>query len=140
MLEIKEVIAINSYRDLKVWQKAIIIVEDIYTATQSFPKEEIYGLTSQIRRCAISVPSNVAEGSSKRSTKEFIRFINMSYGSLSELETQLYIAGRLNFINDTARLELEAKIAELGRMLNGLRLSLTKKLNSELRTLDSKNA
>ncbi len=123
---------IRSYKDLKVWQKAIILVENIYDVTKSFPKEEIYGLTSQIRRCAVSVPSNIAEGSSKRSTKEFIRFINMSYGSLSELETQLYIALRLKFINDMTNSAFESQIAELGRMLNGLRLGLTKKLNSEL--------
>lgn len=100
MLEVKEIVSINSYRDLKVWKKAIVIVEEIYAVTQSFPKEEIYCLTSKIRRCAISVPSN--------------------------------IAGRLKFINDTVRSDLEIKIAELGRTLNGLRLSLTKKLNSEL--------
>lgn len=137
---------INSHRNLKVWQKAIALVENIYNITQSFPKEEMYGLTSQIRRCAVSVPSNIAEGGARRSTKEFIRFINMSYASLSELETQLYISTRLNFIDDSTNLALESQIAELGRMLNGLRNSLQNKLNSklplnsELRTLDSEYA
>ena len=119
---------ISSYKNLKIWQKSIDFVERIYNITKLFPKEEIYGLTSQIRRCAVSISSNIAEGSSRRSDKEFIRFVNISYGSLSELETQLYIANRLQFIDSNQYIEFELQIAELGKMLNGLRLSLEKKL------------
>ncbi|MDB2414520.1 four helix bundle protein [Rickettsiales bacterium] len=128
----KKVNIIQSYKDLKVWQKAIALVEFIYKETASFPKEEVYCLTNQIRRCAISIPSNIAEGSSRRSTKEFIRFVNISYGSLCELETQITIADRLKYINRNKVLLLEQQTKEIGMILNGLRNSLYKKLNSEL--------
>ncbi len=128
--EMKETGATNSYKSLKVWQKGVSLAEFIYGITQGFPKEEIYGLTSQIRRAAISIPSNIAEGSSRRSTKEFVRFINIAYGSLSELETQFYLANRLNFIDNEALTLIENQTSELGMMLNGLRQSLNKRINS----------
>lgn len=79
--------AIQSYRDLDVWKKSVALVTDVYQATALFPKEEVYGLTSQIRRSAVSIPSNIAEGRGKRGTRDFVRFLNIAYGSLCELET-----------------------------------------------------
>jgi len=116
------------------------LVEEIYSVTKNFPKDELYGLSSQIKRCAISVPSNIAEGSSKKSTKEFIRFLNISYGSLSEIETQILIAQRLKFLSDECAKGILENIHEIGRMMNGLRNSLKNKLNSEHRTLETENA
>ena len=129
--------AIQSYRDLHVWQKARVLVRVVYEVSATFPKEETYGITSQLRRAAISVPSNLAEGSSKGSTPEFLRFISISYGSLCELETQLYLSADLGFITQQACDELLEKTSEIGRMLNGLKRSL--KQSTELRTLNSGN-
>lgn len=127
---------IAGFKELQVWQKSMDLLDGVYELTRTFPKEEVYTLTSQIRRSAISIPSNIAEGSSKRSTKEFIRFINIAYGSLSELETQLIIAERQGYCHSVD--EFSGRIAEIGRMLNGLRNALcVKSNNTELRTLDS---
>ena len=123
---------IDSYKDLLVWKKALSLVKTVYKVTQEFPKDEMWSLTSQVKRAAVSIASNIAEGSSKRSTREFIRFLNMSYGSLSELEAQLIIAHELEFINKG---DLDAVLIpanEIGKMLNGLIRSLNNKLNSEL--------
>ena len=79
--------AVKSYRELMVWQKAIELVEAVYTATGSFPPQEVYGLTSQLRRAAVSVPSNIAEGQGRRSTAEFAHHLSIAYGSLCEIET-----------------------------------------------------
>lgn len=89
---------IQSHKDLKVWQESMLLVEDIYKITSSFPKDELFGLTSQIKRAAISVPSNIAEGSGRKGSAELMRFLYISLGSLSELDTQLEIAERLSFI------------------------------------------
>lgn len=89
---------IQSHKDLKVWQESMLLVEDIYKITSSFPKEELFGLTSQMKRAAISVPSNIAEGSGRKGSAELMRFLYISLGSLSELDTQLEIAERLSFI------------------------------------------
>lgn len=124
----ENVVSINrGYKDLKVWKKSIDLVEHVYKETQNFPKEEIYGLTSQIRRSAVSVPSNIAEGSARRSNNDFIRFINIAYSSLSELETQLYIANRLGYLNDIMLKNIEDDMSQIGMMLNGLRNSLQNK-------------
>ncbi|MGH8729767.1 MAG: four helix bundle protein [Burkholderiales bacterium] len=85
--------------NLAAWQEAIALVKLIYTATSRFPKEELYGLTAQIRRCAVSIPSNLAEGAARTSRKEFAQFLSFAKGSLSELETQLLIAVELGFLN-----------------------------------------
>jgi four helix bundle protein len=95
---------INSHKDLKVWQEAMELVLNIYKISENFPKQEMFGLTSQIRRASVSVPSNIAEGAGRRSEKEFGRFLYISLGSLAELETQLEIAKRLNYINDTEQI------------------------------------
>ena len=115
-------------KDLQVWQKSMDFVDGVYVATKIFPKDEIYGLTSQLRRSAVSVASNLAEGSSRSSTKEFIRFIEISYGSLAEAETQICIANRQKYIADDVMNKLLEQAGEIGRMLNGLISSLNKKL------------
>ena len=90
---------VKNYRDLIVWQKSVDLVINIYRLTEQFPKREIFGIVGQIRRCAISLSSNIAEGFGRRSNKEFIRFLNITMGSIFELQTQLFISYRLNFIN-----------------------------------------
>jgi len=89
---------LKSHKDLKVWQESMTLVVAVYKATEDFPKHEIYGLTSQIRRATVSIPSNIAEGAGRRGNKEFIRFLYIALGSLSEVETQLEIAFRLNYL------------------------------------------
>ena len=116
--------AVKRFNDLIVWQKSMTLVERIYLATAGFPKEEIYGLTSQIRRAAVSIPSNIAEGQSRHSTKEFLRFLSIALGSRSEVETQLIIASRLHYLNSDAVSELTASLDEVGRLLRGLVNSL----------------
>ena len=100
----------------------------VYKVTKAFPKEEIYGLTNQIRRCSVSVPSNIAEGSERNSTRDFLRFINMAHGSLAEMETQFYIAHQLEYVSLEYYEQLQIKAAEIGRMLNGLANKLEEKL------------
>lgn len=119
--------SVQGYRDLEVWKKSVALVTDIYRLTADFPKEEIYGLTSQIRRCAISIPSNIAEGRGKRSTRDFIRFLHISYGSLCELETQCIIAQNLLLLSPPSCESLLASTSEIARMLNGLISSLEAK-------------
>lgn len=126
---------ISSYKDLVVWQKATELALFVYSATKSFPKEEIYGLTSQLRRCSVSVPSNIAEGSERHSTRDFLRFINMAHASLAELETQFYIAHRLNYSSAEDYQHLQIAAAEIGRMLNGLTKKLEEKLTAGHRPL-----
>ena len=110
------------HHDLKAWKSAIRLVKGVYSATAAFPREEVYGLTSQMRRAAISVPSNIAEGAARGGTKEFLHFLGVARGSLSELETQLYLARELGYLDSTD--DLEAEIEELFRMLGGLMSSL----------------
>ena len=119
---------VRSYRDLIVWQKSMQLVTEIYLLTKDFPKEEIYGLTSQIKRAVISVPSNIAEGQGRDSTKEFIHHLSIAYGSLMEVETQLQIAVNLNFVEQTKINEMYSRTAEISRMINGLSRSLQNKL------------
>ena len=117
---------IQSFKDLEVWQLARKLVSTIYTLTKPFPKEEIYGLTSQIRRSAISIPSNIAEGRAKRSTGDYIRFLNIAYGSCAELETQLLIAQDLGYCKEHEVDPMLTMIYQINRMLNGLINSLEK--------------
>ena len=112
----------NSYRDLIVWQKYMQLVREVYIETKNFPKEEMYGLVSQIRRCAISILSNIAEGRGRNSDKEFIRFLQISLGSVYELQTQLELSLQLNYTNNIDDL-LDLSI-EIEKMINTL---ITKK-------------
>ena len=116
--------AIQNYRELIAWQKAMDLVEVIYRESRSFPKEEIYALTSQMRRAAVSVPSNIAEGQGRGSTAEFIRFLRIAHGSLRELETQVLIAQRLSYISPQNADEIASLAGEVGRLINGLIRSL----------------
>jgi four helix bundle protein len=122
---------VQSFRDLTAWQKAMDLVELVYGATRDWPKEEIYGLTSQVRRAAVSVPSNIAEGQGRNSTKEFLRHLRIAYGSLCELETQLLVAQRLDYLNSETTKHLLINAAEVGRLVNGLTRYLTDQLTTD---------
>jgi len=110
----------SDHEKLLVWQKAMELVTEIYEISQKFPKEEMYGLTSQMRRSAVSVPSNIAEGKGRHTNPDFSHFLINARGSLLELETQVQIAGNLGFIKKTKVDELKEKTTEIGKMLNGL--------------------
>ncbi len=118
---------VMSYRELIVWQKAMDLVESIYQVTKKFPKEELYGLTNQIRRAAVSIPSNIAEGQARQSTKEFLYFLSIAQGSRAEVETQLLIAERLKYINQETTDSLINLLEEITRLLRGLANSLKNK-------------
>lgn len=128
---------VKSFRDLKVWQLAMDLSVDIYQVTQGFPREEMYGLTNQLRRASGSVAFNIAEGSSRRSTAEFIRFVNISCGSLAELQCQLLLANRLQFLADGSLKALYEKTESISRMLNALHRSLSER-DKTPKLLDSK--
>jgi len=115
----------KNYADLIVWRRAMDFVEAVYRATAVFPKEEIYGLTRQMRRAAVSIPSNIAEGQGRKSPREFHRFLSVAHGSLRELETQILIAERLEYVDSSARSNLMNSAGEIGRLLNGLMNSLS---------------
>ncbi len=110
----------DNYRDLIAWQKAKTLALNVYRFTRVFPREEIYGLSSQMRRAAVSVPSNIAEGKGRHSHKEFVQFLYHARGSLLELETQISIARDLLYIDLQVFERLESETQELGRILNGL--------------------
>ncbi|SRR5690606_817099 len=118
---------IQSFRDLEVWQRAVCLVDDVYLLTKSFPKEELFVLTSQIRRCVISVPSNIAEGFGRKGTKEYLQFCYISLGSLAELETQLEIAKRQGYITEDLEKYIQ-DIIVIRKQLYGLIKSLKNKL------------
>ncbi|HEX8128538.1 MAG TPA: four helix bundle protein [Pyrinomonadaceae bacterium] len=117
------------HEKLEVWGKAIDFVVTVYKMTESFPQEEKFGLTSQIRRAAVSIPSNIAEGAARQSPKEFARFLSIAQGSASELETELLIARRLNYLQEEIYLELRATLDSLGRMIIGLSQYLKRKID-----------
>src|SRR6266550_4082485 len=110
----------ESYRDLIAWQKAKSLALEVYRDTRKFPKDEMYGLTSQMRRAAVSVPSNIAEGKGRHSHKELVQFLYRARGSLLELETQLSIAHELAYIDTLAFKQLNERVEEVGRVLNGM--------------------
>jgi four helix bundle protein len=114
----------QSYRDLLVWQKGVALAKETYQVTRAFPVEEKFGLVSQMRRAAVSIPSNIAEGQARHTTGSFIQFISNAEGSLAELDTQYVISLELSFISDQTAAPLFDKISELRRMLNGLRRRL----------------
>ncbi len=118
---------LKNYKELKVWEKAYKLCLDIYTVTKRFPKEEIYGLTSQIRRSAVSIPSNIAEGYGRKTTSEYVRFLYIAYGSVCELETQTMISGDLDYMKKEKLQELREGLGDLERMLKALIKSLENK-------------
>lgn len=116
---------IRSYKDLKIWQRGISLVKEIYKETQNFPRQELYGLTNQIRRAAVSIPSNIAEGHTRQHRAEFRQFLSMALGSLAELETKILISSELNYISHEACENLTQKMDSLGKMTRGLIKKLT---------------
>jgi four helix bundle protein len=116
------------YRELKVWQLGVDLALEIYRLTADFPKTEQYGLTSQLRRASVSIPSNIAEGHARKTRREMQRFANIAKGSLAELETQLIIAGELKFLTDDALRKLLRMAEEESRMLSGLLRSMNETL------------
>jgi four helix bundle protein len=119
---------IKSYRDLDAWKKAMDLVVECYQNTKKFPKSEIFGLSSQLERAAVSVAANIAEGRSRGHTKEFLQHLSIAYGSLAELETHLQIAERLHYITTDELSELLNKTTLIGKLINGLRKSLESRL------------
>lgn len=122
--------AVQSYRQLIAWQKAMDLVKLVYDLSDKFPREELFCLTLQIRKALVSVPSNIAEGQGRRSTKEFLRHLSIAYGSLMEAETQTLIAEMRNYITAEESAKVIAKCAEVGRLVNGLVNSLEIKLTT----------
>lgn len=114
----------SNYRDLKVWQKGIGFVEEIYRVSRDFPVNEQYGLVSQLQRAAVSIPSNIAEGRGRSGDVEFKRFINTALGSAAEVDTQLEIAHRLGYIDEVAMKNLQVNLIEIQKMLYGLKKGL----------------
>ena len=114
----------SDYKDLIVWQRAMDLVVDIYSITRHFPADERFGITNQIRRAAVSIPSNIAEGQGRKSTVDFVRFLRIANGSRQEVETQLLVAGHLGFLETEETDALISKLSELGRLLSGLMRSL----------------
>jgi len=118
---------LSSYRELTVWQKSIDLVAEIYKLTESFPKPELYGLSSQMRRASVSIPSNIAEGYSRNHRQEYIQFLKIAFGSGAELETQIVIAKRLRFAAAKDYSTLERVLEETMKMLNALIATLSSK-------------
>ena len=116
----------GNYKELIVWQKSVELITQIYQLTEKFPKHELYGLTSQTRRSSISIPSNIAEGHSRRSTIDYLQFLKISRGSLAELETQLIISKNLKYVEENIYIDFEGKIIEIAKMLNALISSINK--------------
>ena len=121
------------YRELEVWQRARELIRAVYEATQGFPREELFGLTSQMRRAAISIASNIAEGSGRATTKEYIRFLYIARGSIYELETQVVAAGDLGLLASDQADATSSLLAECARMLQGLIRSLESKTDNQTR-------
>ena len=119
---------IKSFRDLRVWQDAMDVAVLVYFATEEFPKREVFGLASQMRRAAVSISSNIAEGHSRETTREYMRFVSIAQGSSAELDTQVELARRLNLISVHTAEELAERCAHIGRQLYRLRDALAKRL------------
>jgi four helix bundle protein len=111
---------IESYRDLEVWKRGLALAKQCYVVTRSFPKEEMFGLTSQIRRSAASIPANIAEGWGRDSRGDYVRFLRIALGSTKELETHLILSAEIQILDAIGRDEILAHCDELGRMLRGL--------------------
>jgi len=120
----KETKTWGSYKNLLVWNKSIELVVQIYTLTKKYPKDEVFGLISQSRRSAVSIPSNIAEGQSRGTKKDFIHFLNIAYASGAELETQILIAKKVGYISNRDSVLIQEKLNEVLSMLKGLKKSL----------------
>jgi four helix bundle protein len=120
---------VRSYRDLEVWRKSIRLVEETYRLSSGLPRNEEFGLKIQMRRAAVSIPSNIAEGHSRRHSREFLQHLSISSGSLAELETQINLAMRWNFIHPTDAEEATRLCKEIGKMLHGLANAIRRRTN-----------
>jgi len=118
---------LKSFKELKVWQKSYKLCLKVYKITKKFPKTEVYSFTSQMRRAALSIPCNIAEGYGRKTTPDYLRFLYMSYGSICELETQILLAGDLEYIETESLSELQSDIGEVERMLKALIKSIERK-------------
>jgi four helix bundle protein len=114
----------QEFKKLKIWQKAMEVTVDIYKITADYPKAEIYGLTSQMRRASVSIVSNIAEGAGRNNPKEFIQFLGYSQASATELETQLLVSSQVGFLNESIQCTIEAKIIEIQKMNRALQTSI----------------
>jgi four helix bundle protein len=123
--------SVSSYRDLEVWKKAVQLAKAVYRMTEAFPRHEVYGITSQLRRAAVSVPANIAEGRVLATTKEFLRHLSIARGSLAELETLLTIAEQLAYCQPGTAHEILHRCDEISRMLSGLRNSLKRRMKCD---------
>ena len=117
----------KSHKDLDVWKRSIALVSVIYAVTKDFPKEELYGITSQIRRAAVSIPSNISEGAARYHNKEFVQFLYITLGSLSELETQIIVSEKLNYISNAISEKIQNELSDIRKMVLGLISHLRKK-------------
>jgi len=115
------------HKNLEAWKQSMDLAIGVYGATEIFPSREIYGLTNQIRRAVVSVPSNIAEGAARQTKKEFSNFLRIAQGSLSELDTQLELARRLGFLRDTSWRELDSRMVQVDKILTGLIRHVAKK-------------
>jgi len=120
-------VKVKSYKDLIVWQKAMDMTESLYRIVKKLPKEETYALSDQMRRAAISIPSNIAEGFGRNSKKEYLQFLYIANGSICELETQLMLCVRANYLNETEIQPIMCLLSEIGKIL----MTITKKLSSD---------
>jgi len=120
-----------AYRKLETWQLAMDFVEQCYKVTRRFPREELYGLTSQLRRAALSIPSNVAEGYCRRNIKVYVNHVSIALGSHAEVETCVEIAARLEFLDKNTQEALERSLASIGRLLNALHQSLEQQVSTQ---------
>ena len=130
-IEVRAAMSLLHYRELTAWQKSMALVTRVYALSKAFPLDERFGLTSQIRRASISVPSNIAEGQGRDSTREFIHHLSIAYGSLMEVETQILIGRDLGYLERQVAATFLEESAETGRIINGLVRSLRKKLATE---------
>ncbi len=122
---------LKSYQDLEVWKKSIELAESVYQISTRFPPEERFGVTSQVRRTAVSVAANIAEGAERHGTGEFLQFLGIASGSLAELETILILVHRLQMVTSEQAARLLEQAAEVGRLLNGLKRSLRSRMRSK---------
>jgi four helix bundle protein len=129
----------KNYTDLIAWQKAMDLVESVYKASRAFPKEEVYALTNQVRRAAVSIPSNIAEGQGRRSAREFINFLSIAHGSIREVETQLQIAQRLKYLTREQVKGALDLASEVGRLITGLAQAVSRRSNDNRRGNDKED-
>ncbi len=120
----------SDFRELKVWQKSMDVAVEVYEVIKGLPKEERFCLCDQMRRCSVSIPSNIAEGHNRNSTKEYIRFVSISRGSVAELQTQLLLCQRLRYISEDTLSSYYSRLVEIDKMLGSLMNSLERNLNS----------